>query len=242
MQIAHYASPSNIAFSQAPNVFGVQYPQERPLYVNEIGYKNAAAPGEKFTWLRLTGFYNSTDYENLQNTSQQVHNVGVLAYADRQIIQTEPGSPLTAYRGVYVGAQVAWVDPRANFITQDYGARVYTLGMFGRPKDQLSFIWEQQVYSQYIVDGIDNSFLNSSGTLSARHATNQFTLSYNINVVPGVFVGLGVAYVDHPALDFSPNTLQYGSQAAPASPIIGPVSQLNINHAVNFLASLFVNL
>ena len=242
LQIAHYANPANIIFSQAPRVFGVQYPQERPLYVEEIGYKNAAAPGEKFTWLRITGIYNSTAYENFQNTSKQTHNEGVLAYADRQIIQTEPDSPLTAYRGVYIGAQVSWVDPRANFITQDYGARVYTLGMFGRPKDQLSFIWEQEVFSQYIVNGIDNGFLNSSGTLSARHATNQFTLSYNINVIPGVFVGLGVAYIDHPNLTFSPNSLQFGSQAAPPSPIIGPVSQLNINHAVNFLASLFVNL
>ncbi len=242
LQVAHYANPANIIFSQAPNVFGVQYPQERPLFVNEIGYKNAAAPGDPFTWVRVTGFYNTTQYENLQYTNQQVTNGGVLGYVDRQIFQSEPSDVATAYRGIYVGAQAAWVSPQANYITQDYGARIYTLGMFGRPKDQLSFIWEQQVYSQYIVDPLDASILCTTGTLCGRHVTNQFTLSYNINVVPGVFVGLGVAYVDHPTVTYSPSSLQYGSTAAPASPFIGPVSQYNVNHAVNFLASLFVNL
>ena len=242
LQEAHYSNPSGFIFSQAPSVFGVRFPQERALFVNEIGYKNAAAPGDPFTWLRVTGFYNTTQYENLQFTNKQTTNGGVLAYADRQIFQTEPGNPLTAYRGIYVGAQASWVSPQANFITQDYGARIYTLGLFGRPKDQLSFIWEQEIYSPYIVDPLDSSFLSTSGTLRGRHVTNQYTLSYNINVVPGVFVGIGAAYVDHPTVTYSPNALQFGSAAAPPSPIIGPVSQLNVNHALNFLASVFVNL
>jgi len=53
--------------------------------------------------------------------------------------------------------------------------------------------------------------------------------------MPGVFFGLGMSYADHPNVAYSPVGLSYGSNAAPVVP------QLNINHTLNFLASLFVN-
>ena len=206
------------------------------MFVDEIGYKNIATPGDPFTWIRVTGMYNTTKYENFQNPTQQTTNAAVLGYADRQVFQSEPGDITTAYRGIYVGGTVSWADPHATAITQDYQFRLYELGMFGRPKDQFSFIYEKSVYSQYIVDSIKSAPLCIVGALCARDFTNQYTFSYNVNVLSGLYFGLGVAYVDHPAVIYSPNALAYGSSAAPAFP------QYNINHAVNFLASIFVNL
>jgi porin len=236
IQIADYTNPTNFKFADAPYWNGVQYPAERALFVNEVGYKNAAAPGDPFTWIRVTGMYNTTKFENYQNPTQQTTNAAILGYADRQIWQSEPGDKTTAYRGVYVGGTASWASPQATAITQDYQFRLYELGMFGRPKDQLSFIWERTVYSPYIVNPINSSALCSAGALCAQNYTNQFSLTYNVNVMPGIYTGIGVAYIDHPALTYSPNAGAYGAAAAPVFP------QYNINHAVNFLASLFINL
>lgn len=231
----HYSDPASIAFTNTPYVFGVQYPTERELFTDEIGYKNKAAPADPFTWVRLTGYYNSSLYENLQHTNQQTHNEAVQFLVDRQIWQTDPHGD-SAYKGIYAGATAAWANPEASPIYEDFGARVYTFGLFGRPRDQISLVWEHQGFSPYSVDAIDTSASCRSGAECSRHAQNNYSLIYLANIVPGVFAGMGVAYIDHPSTLYAPNELGFGSAAAPVTP------QLNVNHAVNFLASLSVNL
>ncbi|MEW6435620.1 MAG: carbohydrate porin [Pseudomonadota bacterium] len=236
VQAENYSNPASIKFTNAPYVFGVQYPTERPLYINEIGYKNDAAPNDPATWVRFTSFYNSSDYNDLAHSGHnQVNDYALLLYGDRQIWQTNFSSPGTAYQGVYVGGTVAYASPYASSISQDYQFRLYEFGMFNRPFDQLSFIYEHETYSHFLANSADAAASCLSGTSCFRHGLNQYTVVYNANIVPGVFLGMGVSYVDHPAAAWSPNGVAYGSATAPVVP------QLNINHALNFLASAFIN-
>ncbi len=80
---------------------------------------------------------------------------------------------------------------------------------------RFSLIWEHQSFSPFVADPVDHSTLCLSGTQCVRHAANTYSLVYNINVFAGVYVGLGVSYIDHPSTSWSPNALPYGSAAAP---------------------------
>jgi porin len=231
--VEHYANPTAFNLSERACVQGTCYHAPRELFINELGYKTAAAPGNPFTWLRTEGYYNNTSYNDLKFPGQTTSAFGIQAFADRQIWQTEPDSPLTAYKGFYIGATVGYLDPRAAAITGDYQARIYTFGLFGRPRDQIAFSFQHQVYSRYVPDPVDTSATCLSGTVCVRHALNNATLTYTANIMPGVYVTLGASYVDHPAASYSPNGLAYGSGASPTVP------QYNINHSLNLLTSLF---
>ncbi len=238
----HYSNHTGLDLLNHANVFGVQYPVSRELVINELGYQNLAKPHDPATWVRFDSYYNFSKYEDLQNPGtlahpgQQVNNMAAQLFIDRQIWQAEPDSIDTAYKGLYIGATAAYASPQANAVFQDFGARAYAYGLFGRPHDQISLIWEHQSFSPFVADPVDHSTLCLSGTQCVRHAANTYSLVYNINVFAGVYVGLGVSYIDHPSTSWSPNALPYGSAAAPINPA------LNVNHAVNMLGSLYVNL
>jgi porin len=242
LQQEHYSNPTGLDLTNHADVFGVQYPVSRELVINELGYQNIAGPHDPATWVRFDAYYNFSKYEDLQNPGtlghpgQQVNNMAAQLFIDRQIWQSEPGSPDTAYKGVYLGATAAYASPLANSVYEDFGARAYAYGLFNRPHDQISLIWEHQVFSPYVADPVDGSATCATGIQCVRHAANTYSLSYNIGLFPGVYVGLGVAYIDHPAASYSPNALPYGSAAAPVNPA------LDINHAINMLGSLYINL
>jgi porin len=232
--LQHYALENNpLAITNTPYVFGIHYPTTREMFIDEVGYKNVAAPHDPYTWVRATGYYNASDFENLQYTTQETKNYGGQFNVDRQIWQTEPGSPDTAYKGFYIGGTAAWLNPKASGIYEDFVVRLYGQGLLNRPRDQISLIWEQQDYSPYTVDSINAGASCRTGATCARHAVNQYSLLYSIAVMPGVHITLGAVYVDHPSLTYAPSELGYGSAAAPVNP------QLNINHALNFAAGVY---
>lgn len=238
----HYSNHTGLDLTNDANVFGVQYPASRELVINELGYQNLAKANDPATWVRLDGYYNFSKYEDLQDPGtlahpgQQVNNMAGQLFVDRQVWQSEPNSNDTAYKGLYVGATAAYASPQANAVYEDFGARAYAIGMFGRPHDQISLIWEHQSFSPFVADPVDNGTLCVSGTECIRHATNTYSIVYNMQLFFGVYIGLGVAYIDHPSSAWSPNALPYGSAAAPINPA------LNVNHALNMLGSLYVNL
>jgi porin len=254
-EIANYSNPNGFKFATAPNVQGYQYPYERQLFINEIGYKNVAAPGDPFTWVRLTALYNDGSYANLRYSGKYGKgDEAVTLYADRQIWQADPSSPQTAYKGIYVGGAASWANPVASQISADFQAKIYSVGMFGRPKDMLSFVWEQTRFSPIYIDNVNSGAYGApicngagpiqAGTLCAHHATNSFTLVYLANIFPGVYASLGAAYVDNPSALWSPLDSTAGSSLATAvkGPLAGTAANYNINHSINFLASLFINL
>jgi porin len=251
--VEHYFNPTGFTFSGKPCIFGTCYPAPRELFLNEFGYRNQAAPGDPSTWVRADFFYNNTPYNNLQYSTAAAptytDNRGFQFLIDRQIWQSEPDSPFTAYKGVYLGTTLGHVIPQAAALPWDFQGRIYTYGLFGRPRDQLAFNFEHEIYSPYIVDPSNNAAPAAgpaaalacvNGGLCRRHAVNIYTLSYNANIMRGVFATIGVQYVDHPSLVWSPLGATSGSAAIPASAgLLANYSQFNINHSLNLLASIF---
>ncbi len=231
----HYANPIGLNITQTPTIFGVKYPTSRALYIDEIGYRQSADANHLNTWIRATGFYNSTEYENLQYTTQRTTNWVGTIYADQQIWQSEPGQDATAYKGLYVGVNAGAGNPNANAVSQDYAARIYTFGLFGRPRDQISFLWEHQVVSPYQQAVYNGTKTCTSGTLCIHDAVNAYTLLYTANLMPGVYASFGGQYTDHPSIAWSPTASTYGSALSPVQP------SYNIQHSMVFTAVLFLN-
>jgi hypothetical protein len=239
LAVEHFSNPTGFDFTNSnPCAYGTCYHSPRVLYIDEIGYQTHPTPGNLGSWYRVTGYYNTTDYHDLSSTNPNAttKNYAVSFYFDQQLWQSDPSSALTAYQGIYIGGQVAYDDPKADQLSQDYGFRIYTLGMFNRPKDQLAFSFERQVASHYLTDPIDSSATCTVSRFVCLHkAIDAYTVTYTANLMPGVYATLGAQYVDNPSLLWSPAIS--GGPAVSA----GTFSPLNINHAFNFLASLYVN-
>ena len=193
------------------NPAGVRFsaPGDGVFLVNEFGYRREAAPGIPETWFRAAGMYNNarfTDYSRLASDPDATlkGNEGVYALADRQVLQTAPGAPLTAYRGLYVGATFEYAPQRTTPISQYEEARLYALGPFdARPTDIVSLVYNHQVFSHYIADALNPTAVAAAqfgiAVPTAVHASNTCTLSYLAHIAPGAYVSAGVGYTDHPS-------------------------------------------
>ncbi|WP_249734462.1 carbohydrate porin [Bradyrhizobium sp. sGM-13] len=78
------------------------------LLLDEIGYKNKAAPGLPETWLRAGAGFNNSTYKNLQYPQQSRADANSVYYvaADRQLWQSDVQG--SAYRGIYGGFSVMY--------------------------------------------------------------------------------------------------------------------------------------
>lgn len=202
-----HVNPTGIRFSE---------PGAKALYIDEIGYRRAAAPGLEQMWLRAGAIYNTSDYHNLA-TGGLSTNSGAYLLADRQLFQVDPSTPETAYRGLYLGGSAMYADPTINTFTQYYEARLYAVGYFDwRPRDTISLIYNHNVISPFLVRSTNLRAL-TTGTY-ATYGTNTITASYSANLVKGVFLNLGLSYTDKPSVTYT----------------------LNEGHALNFLVSTMV--
>ena len=195
------------------NPAGVRFsaPGDGVFLVNEIGYRREASPGTPQTWIRAAGMYNNarfTDFSRLTSDPEATRkgNAGVYVLADRQILQSNPGSPLTAYRGFYVGATVEYAPQRTTPISQYEEARVYVIGPIdARPTDLASIVYDHQVFSHYIADALNPISLAAAplgiAVPMAVHASNAVTVSYLAHLAPGAYLTLGLGFTDHPSTE-----------------------------------------
>jgi porin len=231
-------NPSGFEFDGKPYIYGVPYTTPRVLFVDEIGYQQRALPGTPYTWIRANAVYNTTPYINYTTgtpanafaTASTATNYNVSIFIDRQIWQSEPESPLTAYKGVYLGGNAGKDNTNVSAYAEDYSARLYTFGLFGRPRDQISLVYERQVVSPAFADAYNRNVCFGGLGACARHFANNYSLLYTANINRGIYLTFGATYTDHPSPIWSP--------VATASYSTNP---LNINHSTNFTTSLFVN-
>ncbi|WP_334508786.1 carbohydrate porin [Bradyrhizobium sp. AZCC 1693] len=113
-----------------PTGFRFSVPNGGLLAVNELGWKTGPAFGPPQTWVRAGLMYNTSPFQNYE-TGAKDSGVGAAYFlADRQLWQNAPGSPLTAYRGVYAGISAMYAPPEYAAYSQYYEARVYSVGLF----------------------------------------------------------------------------------------------------------------
>ena len=189
-------SPDGLTAERLENPTSIRFtgPNDGVVVIDETGYRVNAAPGQMSTWIRGAANYTSSRYTNFSTFERQQPNYGLYLLGDRQIIKTAPhGGPRTAFDGLYVGFSAMFAPKYLNAFSQYYEGRVYGFGLIpGRPFDLTSFAWDQNVFSKVLVN--EGRLF---GQLTHTNA-NTFTGSYNIHVVHGVNVAIGLSYTDHP--------------------------------------------
>ena len=196
-------SPDGLTVERLENPTSVRFvvPNAGLFAIDETGYRVNAAPGQMSTWIRAAANYTSsryTDFSTFGPTTpfgvRHNANYGLYLLGDRQILKTAPnGGPRTAYQGLYAGFSAMYGPRYFNAFTQYYEGRIYGFGLVpGRPFDLLSLIWNKNIFSQILVRDARNF-----GGLAHNNA-NTYTASYNIHVLHGVSLDLGVSYTDNP--------------------------------------------
>ena len=95
-----------------------------------------------------------------------------------------------------------YAPPEFNRISQYYEARLYGIGLLpSRPADMVSLVVSRNVFSNYVVDAtLQSGQLAHTGNFS-------ITAAYYAPIVPGVSVGIGLGYTDHPTpVIYTPQT------------------------------------
>ena len=203
--VEHNENPASVDF-QVPNTGAV--------IVNEVGYKQQAAPGVDQMWIRGAPIYSGSQYVNYDRGGRSRGNYMLYLLGDRQIYQSNP-TPGKAYRGLYLGFSAEYVPPDLNTFSQYYEARVYTLGILNsRPLDQVSLIVGQNRFS---------SIVASEARLHhelAHNGATSITGAYSAAIVPGLYANLGLQYTDHPS------TVTYTPQVGSALTLIAAITAI----------------
>jgi porin len=188
-----------------PTGWDFSVPNGNLLVMDEVGLKIPAVPGYHSTWIRAGYMYNDSVFPDYRYMLQGGTKRGVSAgylIGDYQVLQFEPNSLFTAFRGLYVGG-TAMLAPEANIpFNQYYELRAYVMGPFeSRPQDQISLVYDYNGISKYIGQTI-NAYAPYTGLYAARSA-NTGMVSYTAHVQPGVYATLGLGYTDNPSLQYT---------------------------------------
>ncbi len=201
----NHFNPTGWAFWKQPNS-GV-------LLLDEVGYKVDASPAHPQTWVRGMVEYNDSQFANFANPGHTTQGVtAFFALADQQILQLDPSSPFTAYRGLYLGGSYM-EGPAQNLpYAQYFEARLYTIGLFDtRPKDLSGVVYSHQVFSKYAAD-LGNAGANAGykppqyfESVFSQYGSNNITGYYTYNIRPGVYLTGGLSYTDNPSFNYTKN-------------------------------------
>ena len=89
-----------------------------------------------------------------------------------------------------------------NRVSQYYEARLYGIGLLpSRPSDMVSVVVSRNVFSHFLVDAaVKRGQLAHTGNFSV-------TAAYYAPIAPGIRVGIGLGYTDHPTpVIYTPQT------------------------------------
>ena len=130
---------------------------DRVLYVGEVVYKKDPTPGVKSTYFRVTGFYNTSGYQDFSSplalaTGKTGHNSAVTVGLDQQVLQIDK---VLAYRGLYVNFMGQRTPSHMDLFDQYYQLALYTVGLFkARPLDIMIVNLNQTQFSRTALNSL----------------------------------------------------------------------------------------
>jgi porin len=197
------SNPDGPLAEKAANPTGLNWstPNSGFLVINEFGYQKVAAPGQLATWVRAAPILNTSRYVDFEFGGRNTGNYAGYVLADQQFVQLAPVEGQAA-RGWYAGVSAMYASPEFNRISQYYELRLYGIGLLpSRPSDMVSLVVSRNVFSNYVVDAaLQSGQLAHTGNFS-------ITAGYNASIAPGIRVGIGLGYTDHPTpVIFMPQT------------------------------------
>lgn len=187
-------SPSGATKDIVHDSFGLRFgvKGEKLIQWYEGGYKRAATPTNKQTWVRFGYIHNATPYTNYTTSKPTDGNYGIYLLGDRQLTQPDATKP---FRGLYGGFSSQYAPPDRNTYTQNYNVRLYWRGPFAkRLLDMASITADHSDYSEFRTRALvktGNSVWNS---------TTSYSGSYSARLRPGVYFAPGVSYTYGPAV------------------------------------------
>ena len=181
----------------------LRVPNTGVLVVDETGYRVPAADDRKEVWVRGAFAANSSRYVDYAKPSgQRVSGENYFAYllADYQVTQPDPAA--RAARGIYVRGTFNYAPADLNRLSALYQGRIYAKGVFdSRPSDLISVVASKNVFSDVLyTSAISAGMLAHASSLS-------ITASYGLHLAAGIFLNVGLTYVDHPTIiTYTPRT------------------------------------
>ena len=178
----------------ARNATGLRFLVKGDKMVNvyEVGYNHPPLAASHESWVRAGYIRNTTPFPNSRTGIPTPGNFSAYILADHQFLQsnrTRPG------QGIYAGASTIGDSTDLNAYTRYYEFRLYDEGPSpSRPSDTISLVASHSDFSRYTVAALaaqGESFWRNSSSL---------TVSYNIRISRGNYVGTGLSYVAGPAI------------------------------------------
>jgi hypothetical protein len=167
---------------------------DKLVNVFEAGFNRGAVAGSPQTWVRLGYIHNTTAYPNSRTGSTATGNFCAFILADRQLYQADFDHP---GHGVYVGASAMGTAMDLNAYTRYYEFRIYDQAPFrSRSDDTASIVGSYSTYNSWLLRN-----LSAQGKTAWRNASTV-TGSYNLHIVRGTYLSLGLSY--HAGPDISP--------------------------------------
>lgn len=180
---------------------------DKLVLVGEFGYKQPSAMGTLQRWYRAGYIANNTPYTSLKTGQKKSGNYCGYLLADHQVWQPDEAHP---GRGVYVGGSAMVVPADLNVYRLYYEARVYHAAPFRkRPGDFASVVASYTAFSQ------DKLRSLTADSQSYWRASDSVTGSYTAHVARGAYMGLGLSYVNGPAVTpKAPSALTFTAQTS----------------------------
>jgi porin len=180
---------------------------DKLLEIGETGFKRRAAAAKLGEWYRAGWMANDTPYTSLRTGLKQSGNYCGYLMGDQQVWQPEESNP---GRGVYVGGSAMVVPADLNVYRLYYEARFYYAAPFRRrPDDFASIVASYSAFSQ--------DYLRSLAAAGKTYwrASDSVTGSYTAHVAHGVYLGLGLSYVNGPSISPRvPSALTFTAQTS----------------------------
>jgi porin len=181
-----------------PQRLSLSVEHARTFFINEFGYRRNPSRDAKQMWLRTGYIKNNSGFRDYKIGGRGNDNEVFYALADRQLTQTNLSQP---HRGIYGGVAFQHGRERYSPVTETWEGRLYGIGLAdSRPRDMVSLVVTENVFSSYLVDAS-----RVSGA-SVRSDSLSATLAYTAYLRPGIVVGVGLGYTNHPARVYTPET------------------------------------
>ena len=165
---------------------------DKLVLVGEAGLKRPASASQLQAWYRIGYIANNTPYTSLRTGLKKSGNYCAYLLADHQLWQPEPSNPA---RGIYAGGSAMVVPADLNAYRLYYETRAYYAAPFhSRPYDFASVVGSYTAFSQDTLHA-----LAAAGKTYSR-ASDSVTGSYTLHLARGAYLGLGLSYVNGPAV------------------------------------------
>jgi porin len=165
---------------------------DKLVTINELGYQRAAGRDAHESWFRAGYIGNSSGFSNAATGRVEKGNHCAYVLMDGEVWQTDVEHP---ERGLYLGASYMTVPDTKNAYARYYEARLYKNAPFRRrPTDVASVVASRTDYSPVFTNN-----LVAQGQTVWRAGTT-LTASYSVHTSPGSYVGVGLGYLNGPAI------------------------------------------